>query len=101
MKMSQYHYDTLKKAMKAVYDSIRLDNPDFDLDRANTRLLYWCAIDDIQYDDTHPRYKKGRRYYPHIAGFMNEYDYKDSHIDTAIFSIQKEFLAEGVEAQPT
>lgn len=94
MKMSQHHYNTLKEAMIVVWKSILKDNPYLELDRANTRMIYWCAIDDIQYDDTHPRYKKGRRYYPHIPDFMNDYDYKDSHIDTAIFNIQKEILAE-------
>lgn len=94
MKMSQKHYNLLKAAMSNVYQDILVKRGNFALTYDMANFIFWIAIDDLQYDNTHPRYKKGRRYYPHIPDFMNDYDYKDSHIDTAIFNIQKEILVE-------
>lgn len=89
MKMSKEHFQMLRDGIIDYIIHKRL----FEMNTfasSDMWAIYNAVHDDLIYDDGHPRYKIRGRIIAHNNTFRNGFDYKDSHIETALNTIFEE-----------
>lgn len=100
MKMSQERYNLLKSAITKVADhwgrATFVEHTEQTTPTATAWLLHNLAVNQLQYDDTHPFFQNGKweRIVPYQPSFNmyidNGNNLTDNHIQTAIIKISKE-----------